>query len=205
MDRTALAEEPSAEFLQHPIGLNEGSPEPPRRVGVVGTVHVVFVERQRVRDLVRDRTDLQSNAERSQQVQVAAVEVRHGLRHERERFPLAVAGADEQPMIDKIEVDLERAFSVRNGRGPEPARRDVQDDLPPVVLHRREREPRLADDLRPELQGVAGLLPLLQREERPHFSGSGPHSVACHTLRPMGIPRAPYRSPGAGSIMSSST
>src|SRR5207249_368899 len=162
-------------------GLNENSPEPLRRFGIVGTVHLVLVERQGIRHFVRNRPYLQSNAEGSQYVQVALVEGRHGLWHERKRSRLAVAGADEKSMFDEIEVDLEGAFTVRDGRGAEPARRDVQGDLPPVVLHRRKREPRLADDLRPQLQGVTGLLPRLQREEGPRFSGTGPHRVDRHT------------------------
>src|SRR5262245_6621815 len=87
-------------------------------------------------------------------------------------------------MIDEIEVDLERELTVWDGGSPEPARRDVERHLPPVVLHRGEHQACLADDLAPKLQGVAGILPRLQRESRPGLAGSGLHFLVCHDLHP---------------------
>ena len=58
-------------------------------------------------------------------------------------------------------------LSARHRRRAEPARGDVERDLPPVVLHRRERQARLADDLRPAVQRRVRVLPVRQRQRRP--------------------------------------
>ena len=52
-------------------------------------------------------------------------------------------------------------------RRSEAARRHIQRYLPPVIDHRLEREPNLADDLEPHVQGVARVAPVGDREIRP--------------------------------------
>src|SRR5262249_36316476 len=56
---------------------------------------------------------------------------------------------------------------VRNGRGGQAARGDVERDLPPMVHVRAERQPYFADDLGPHVQRRAGGLPGLERQRRP--------------------------------------
>src|SRR5262249_12938552 len=74
---------------------------------------------------------------------------------------------EQQAMRDEVEGYRERPLAVRHGRGGEPARGDIERDVPPVVLHRRQREPRLADDLGPHVQGRVRVLPLGERQGRP--------------------------------------
>ena len=71
-------------------------------------------------------------------------------------------------MVDEVEVDLERRASrVGHQRGRQSAGRDVEGDVPPVVGRWLVGESDLADDLRVELQRVAGVLPVSDRDRRP--------------------------------------
>ena len=67
----------------------------------------------------------------------------------------------------EIEIDLQRAVAIRHRPGGEPARGHEQHDAPPVVRQGRERELHLADDLGPQVQRVAGVLPIRIGERRP--------------------------------------
>jgi hypothetical protein len=63
-------------------------------------------------------------------------------------------------MVDEIEFDLDQpAVADMHRRAAEAAGADVERHLPAVVEPGREREPQLADDLRPELQGRAAVAP----------------------------------------------
>ena len=59
----------------------------------------------------------------------------------------------------KIEIDLERARAVRNRPGGQPARGDVERDVPGMIEPGRARQPDLADNLRPQLQRRGGVRP----------------------------------------------
>ena len=67
-----------------------------------------------------------------------------------------------------VEVDLKRfAAGMGHGRGREPPGGDVQRHVPPVVDQRPVHHADLAHDLRPQLEGVAGRLPLVDGQRRP--------------------------------------
>src|SRR5450432_142508 len=70
-------------------------------------------------------------------------------------------------MIDEVEVDLEAAHAVRNGRGRQSARGDVQCDMPGMIEPRRAREPDLADDLGAQMQRFVSVAPRRGRQLRP--------------------------------------
>src|SRR5450756_1529696 len=95
-------------------------------------------------------------------------------------------------MIDEVEVDLEAAHAVWNGRRRQPARGDIERDMPGMIEPRRAREPDLADDLGPQVQRFVSLPPRRERQFRPgglmrlaHASpqrsviGSPRHNKAC--------------------------
>ena len=68
----------------------------------------------------------------------------------------------ESAVIDEIDLDLQVVGCERHAVGGRAPSRRVQRDVPPVIAHRHELEPRLADDLPPQVQGGLGVLPLLQ-------------------------------------------
>ena len=76
----------------------------------------------------------------------------------------AVAREDHEAVVDEIEIDLEATGAIGDRRGGEPARGDVERDVPPVIGHRRQRQADLADHLGPELQRGAGLAPFGEGE-----------------------------------------
>jgi len=106
---------------------------------------------------------LHGHAEIGQRRQfVVAIEVGDRPRSQREPTDDAVARLGDERVVDEVERDLDGAFAVRHRRGREPARREVEDDVPPVVLARRQSQTGLADHLHPHVKGVVGLPPLCE-------------------------------------------
>ena len=89
-------------------------------------------------------------------------------RRERDVVRAAVADAEPQHVRAEVELEVERAAVLaRHARGRQPARGDVERDVPPVIDERRQRQADLAGDLRPEVQRVARFAPFVERERRP--------------------------------------
>src|SRR5438094_7563866 len=82
---------------------------------------------------------------------------------------ISIAGARDQLVIGEVEADVEGSpISIWYGRCRQAAVGDIQNDLPPMVLHRRQRESSLADHLRPAMQRRLGWCPLVECQSRPH-------------------------------------
>src|SRR5204863_323121 len=115
-----------------------------------------------------------------QQAEVVFVEVRDGSRGEGNALRYAVAGPRHELVIQEIEFQLDVALGIGHRRGAEPARRDVERHLPPVILHRRQGEARLAHDLRPAMQRRLRVRPIAQRQVGPgcHARSAFPASHA---------------------------
>ena len=86
-------------------------------------------------------------------------------------------------VVDEVELDLEVVGVDRHAARGQAPRRRVEGDVPPVVAHRHEREPGLADDLRPQVQRVLGRLPLLERKGGSWRIGHQRVCVACSWVR----------------------
>ena len=61
------------------------------------------------------------------------IEARDRLPGQRELPRCAVAGRDPQGMIDEIEVDLKGSRAIRNRRRRQPARGDIERDMPGMI------------------------------------------------------------------------
>ena len=88
-------------------------------------------------------------------------------------MPQATAFADDQPMLDEIDVDLESPLLVGDRSRRESGRRHVEGDMPRMVEPRTLRKPDLADDLRPSVQRWVGVAPRVERQARPGFGTRG--------------------------------
>src|SRR4030095_5368794 len=98
----------------------------------------------------------------------------------------ASAGVEAQPVLEEVEVDLERAQPGRQGAGGDAARRHEQRDVPRVVEPRPAHQAHLADDLCPQVQRRQRVAPGLERQGRPGrlaFGGGEAHGSTC-TRRP---------------------
>ena len=82
----------------------------------------------------------------------APIKRRDRLRLERDARGPPVAGLDEERVVDEVEVNLKRAQPVRNRRGRQAARRDIERAVPAVIDRRALAEAYLAHDLRPHVQ-----------------------------------------------------
>ena len=165
--RARLAHECGAELGQDPARGGEQPPIARDLVGVVGRVGAVVGERHRVGDLHRDRPDVCVDAEPVELAQQVGVELGDRPRGERHGTTRAVGSVDDQLVRHEVEIDLEAGGVGRpHERRRQPACRHVERHVPPVVQQRRVRESDLADDLRPELQGVAASVPTPRRGAR---------------------------------------
>src|SRR5262249_52349444 len=149
VNRAAFADEPRTELLHHAISLGEGEPEAVRLFAVVSRVFGILFEWDRVFGFDRLGQNADLDTERSQRRHEFAIKISHGLRAKRERMSRASARLNAKVVINEIEIYLKSALVIRDRRGRQAARSDIQRDLPPVIDHRRLRKPHLADDLRP--------------------------------------------------------
>src|SRR5664279_568004 len=90
-------------------------------------------------------------------------------------------------MIDEVEIDLKAARSIRDRRGGEAARCDIQRDVPGMVQPRRPDQTDLADDLGPQMQRRIGLAPRRARQFRPGHLQGGVHRSPLYAV--IGISR----------------
>jgi hypothetical protein len=167
MHRTRLAEKARAEMREHLLGTQQHAPEPLRILAVVGGVRAVVGERHGAGDLVRHLVDAHLNTELAQGHHHIGVEFRDRHRPQHELADMAVAGAKPQHVVDKIELNGESAAIRGNRRRAEPAGGDMEGDVPRVVEPRCQRQPHLADHLRPQMQRFAGVLPCGERQVGP--------------------------------------
>src|SRR5205085_12667090 len=108
MRRAALPDEAAAEVLENAIGAGENAPTAVRRIGVVRRVLAILRKGCDVGDLGRHGPNVRRDVQRSEQIDVRSVEVRYRARLERQCSRITVAGSRHEPMIEKIELDLER-------------------------------------------------------------------------------------------------
>ena len=93
---------------------------------------------------------------------------------------LGFRGTDLETMIGEVELDLQVVGVGRHPARREPSDRRPEGHVPPVVAHRRERQPGLADDLCPQVQRVLRRLPLLEGAAAGSRSGSSiVFSISC--------------------------
>src|ERR1700694_2231884 len=120
--RARLAEERSAELLEHTVGTYKDLQEAPYGVRIVGSMPVVLRKPDRLRQFVGHLVDGDANAECCEISHDRRIKTCDRLPGQRKLPRCAVAGRNPQGMIDKIEVDLEGAGTIRYRRGRQPAR-----------------------------------------------------------------------------------
>ncbi|MBV8095187.1 MAG: hypothetical protein JO110_18545 [Acetobacteraceae bacterium] len=133
MHRACLAEKPGTKELEDAIGLQERAPEAVGRGGVIASMTSILREADRFEHLVRHLVDRDRDAEAVQEGDRPPMEIGNGLRLERKAPLLAATCAREEAMSDEIELDLEDFAADRDLGGAEPARGDIERDLPAVI------------------------------------------------------------------------
>src|SRR6185312_16251287 len=85
---------------------------------------------------------------------------------------ISVAHAQPNDVLDEIELDLQTPAVTGHRRSRQPPSRHVKGDMPRMIEPWRQREPDLADNLRPQMQRVARVPPGRQGQLRP--------AIRCH-------------------------
>src|SRR6267142_1850552 len=181
--RARLADELAAELLED---VSHALQHPPERRGpdrIVRRVLEILRERDRLPHLHRTLEKSRADAERVQRGLVLPEELRHRPRRQSDPDDSTVARTQLQYVPREVKLDLQRPLPPGHGRRGEPPRAHVQGHVPPVVLERRQHEPRLSHDLRPHVQRGARLLPAGYLQRRPlhasHYR-SGPPPARSH-------------------------
>ena len=126
---------------------------------VVVLVNLVLLERNGIRDLRRHVPDFDRSAKAVKRFHHLPVERRHGHWFERNRSAAAIVRFNQQHVIDKIEVDLQRFNTLPHGPRSQAAYGWVERHIPAMVDPRRALKTHLAHNLHPKLQGGAGGAP----------------------------------------------
>src|SRR5581483_7883811 len=130
MDRTAFAAKARAKFFEDAIRLRERTPEPIRIIAIVRAMLVVLIEWNGIGNFVWAQVDLHRQFKLGECLHRRVVKIRNAARLELDSLDRAVAFQDEQIVIDEIEIDFKRVAAMRNGRGAEAARSEIQGDMP---------------------------------------------------------------------------
>jgi hypothetical protein len=112
--RADLAQEVRAELAHHGVGLQQLPPEQVGSLGVVGGVLVVLGEGDGRVDLVGSSLDRRLDAQRVQRCHRPGVELSHRHRLQPDAPCAAVAAADQQAVVDEVELDVEGPGPVRD-------------------------------------------------------------------------------------------
>jgi hypothetical protein len=184
LHRAALADEGTAAVSEHLLDLEQDAPEALRLFAVIAGVHGIILKSDRILDLHRHRADLHWQPHGQQRCGELAVEIRHASRFECQRPLIPIVGAQVETMRNEVEFHAQEAGPVRQTRGRQTARRQMQRHPPGMVDWRRQRHGNLAHHLRPHVQRRVGIAPLIERQCRPGL-------VACrgHRIPPAAIIR----------------
>lgn len=149
MDGADLAQEARSKTLQHAIYLDERTPKPVHRIGVVGPMNGVPLEWNRVRDFVWFAIDFSRNSEVVRQFAEALVEISHAHWLQYESSSRAVGGGADQAMIYEVEVELHAPTARRDQGCRQAAGRDIERRVPGMVYPWGVCETVLANNLGP--------------------------------------------------------
>ncbi len=160
MDGAGLPQEASPKLFHHAIALHQSPPEAVRILGIIGAVNVVLAERDRAGDLARLFANLHFDIDIGERLHDSGVKIRHASRPQLHSPMAAVAHVDVEKVSVEIELDFEGTLPVGDRRGRQPLGAHIQGDMPAVIEPGSARQADLADDLRPQVQRVAGVPPL---------------------------------------------
>ncbi|MNQ73402.1 hypothetical protein D3C85_881310 [compost metagenome] len=152
LDGTALAQKPCAKQVEHPVHLHQSPPVVTRDLGVIDAKPLVQRKGRRLGHFVGRQVDAARHAQRAQGVLHLGVEVGDGPGFQHNPALASVADPDDQGPGDEVELHRKPDRAVRDQARRQPPRRNPQRHVPAVVQPGRLRQPRLADDLRPQLQ-----------------------------------------------------
>ena len=167
MYRACLAEEAGAELLEHPVDIDQDLQEAPHRVWIVGRMLAVLRKPDRVRQFIGHLVDGDVNAKLGQISHHGGIEARDRLSGESKLPRCAIARRNPQGMVDEVEIDLKGPVAIGDRRGRQPARGDIQCDVPGMIEPWRALKTDLADNLGPQMQRIVGLAPRRGRQFRP--------------------------------------
>src|SRR5262249_16894110 len=111
---TALATKTRTELLKHEVALDKNAPKSIGIFAVVSAMLLIFVEGDRILDLVRHFVDRYRQMKLVETLHHGPVKIRNGTRFQFNRPPLAIAFEDAQLVIDKIKSYLKRRRTMRD-------------------------------------------------------------------------------------------
>src|SRR6202022_701318 len=130
MHRTIFPDEAATEFFENSVDQHQDAPEPGDIFTIVGSVLDILFKGNRVRNFAGHSPDLHLNAQRFQRSHDLFIEISHRTGNKRNDLTRASAGPDYQIVIKKIELYLEDATLIGNGRSGEAAVADVERNVP---------------------------------------------------------------------------
>src|SRR5438128_7686803 len=116
MNRTAFPAKTRAEIFKYPIGLDERAPEAACVFGVVGSMLLVAIQRNRILDLVRHGVDTNRQLKLGQSTHDGPVKIRNRTRPQFGGAMPAIIAIDPELVINKIKSNFKCGNAVRDWR-----------------------------------------------------------------------------------------
>ena len=152
MDGADFAAEAGAKLCEDARRLKQNTPESVRKLGIIGMVNQILVKANRAFDFDGHGPDAHRYGEAIECGDDLMVEIRDRHRPERERAAGTVAGIDEEPVADEVEIYLQNPYAVGHGQRDEAADGGIEGDVPRLIDRRHKGEANLAHDLEPTLE-----------------------------------------------------
>src|SRR6266496_3621836 len=179
VDGTALAQKRRAVALHDGVGLHQDAPEALGVDRVVGGVDLIDITANGILHFAGQGIDGDLDAQGVQAGHEFPVKRGDGAGEQRQRFRGSLACANGEIVLDEVKCDFKGAPVIGNGRGRQPSRGDIEGDMPPVVEKGTQFHSDFAHDLRPQMQGLAGVPPGLIGEGWPALPSFPLLCVAC--------------------------
>src|SRR5262249_48184441 len=122
-------------------------------------MRVIVCEGDGVRHLIRDGVDDHLDAESMYDGHKFLVEICHRAWCERHGLSDPLARADEEAVINEVEINREGPTAIRDRGRREATGGHIERHVPPVVHRWAADEPNLPHNLHPHMEGGIGILP----------------------------------------------
>src|SRR5579859_689289 len=174
--RAAFADKSRSKHLKDLIHRHQDAPKSVRVCRIIGSMLLVPIKRNRIGDFNRHVPDFYIKAEPSERTHKLLIEVGNRAWVQPYTLHLSRIGLDGKTVVNKIKLNLKNVVSVWNRRCVQAPGADIQGHLPPVVDMWTQCQSYFANDLRPHVESMVGIRPLLQRKRGP---GSNVDELFC--------------------------
>src|SRR6266568_2324639 len=169
MDGAALADKSGPECFKDFVRLRQDAPEAVSIFCIIRGMHKIFITADGICHFTWQRVDDHIDIEGAQSFHKLAVKIRDRAWYQWHDLCSALAGLNEEVVIDEVKIDFKGAASIGNGRRCQPTCREIEGNIPPMVHKWGQLHSDFANNLRPHMKRIIRILPFFIWQRWPEF------------------------------------